>query len=299
MSKLYIILNPYAGRGVAGKRRGELEAALRACDTPFTLVETRARGEAIELTYQALDQGYDCIVAAGGDGTINEVVNGIVRSHGRGGAAAALGIVPLGTGSDFIKMLHGVVANDIGGAARRLAVGRTRSVDVGVANGRYFINGVGLGLDAQVAVEAQKINRLKGVAVYLVAVIRALARYQSSSMTVRFDSMELRQPLLFANVANGRCQGGTFWMTPDAQIDDGMLDLCLIEHMRLDTIIRHVPKVMKGTHTNLRQVTMGRTRHISIDCASPVPFATDGEVIATAVRHIDVHILPQALDVIV
>jgi diacylglycerol kinase (ATP) len=170
---------------------------------------------------------------------------------------------------------------------------------VGRANGRYFINGVGMGLDAQVAHETTKITRLKGVAVYLVGVIRALASYSSYPMRVRFDDYEVRRRLLFASVANGRCQGGTFWMTPEAEIDDGILDLCLVDKMRLPAIIRHIPNLMEGSHTQLRWVTMGRARHITVDSAGPMPFATDGEVIATDARHVEIQVVPQALEIVV
>src|SRR5262245_2239824 len=103
MPKLCIILNPWAGRGTAGQRQAELEAELRRLDMSFDIIQTPARSGAIELAYQALDRGYDCIAAAGGDGTINEVINGILGGRAQGGPAVALGIVPMGTGSDFVK----------------------------------------------------------------------------------------------------------------------------------------------------------------------------------------------------
>jgi len=299
MPNVCVILNPWAGRGAGRQKRPELERELRQLGVDHAKVETHGRGGAIELTYQALERGYKCIAAAGGDGTINEVVNGLLGSREQGGPQATLGIVPLGTGSDFVKVLNGVVPNDAVGAARRLAAGSTRLVDVGQANGRYFINGVGMGLDAQVAHETTKIKILKGVAVYLVGVIRALASYTSYPMTVRFDDQEVRRRLLFASVANGRCQGGTFWMTPDASIDDGLLDLCLVDKMRLPAIIRHIPNLMEGSHTRLRWVTMGRARRITVDSAGPMPFATDGEVLATDARHVEINVLPQALEVVV
>lgn len=281
------------------QQRPALEAELRQLGVEYSVVETHGRGGATELAHQALERGYDRIAAAGGDGTINEVVNGLMRSKAQGGPEAALGIVPLGTGSDFIKVLDTVVANDVIGAARRLAVGATRAIDVGQANERYFINGVGMGLDAQVAHETTKITKLKGVAVYLVGVIKALANYTSYPMTVRFDEYEIKRRLLFASVANGRCQGGTFWMTPDAQIDDGFLDLCLVERMHLPAIIRHIPNLMDGSHTKLRWVTMGRARRITVDSTGPMPFATDGEVLATDARHVELRVIPHALELIV
>jgi diacylglycerol kinase (ATP) len=305
--KTCVILNPWAGRGAAGQRREELEAALRHARVHFDLVETHARGGATELTYQAIERSYGCVVAVGGDGTINEVVNGLIGGRQRFGREALLGIVPIGTGSDFVKALDGVELNDIAGAARRLAAGRTRPVDVGLITvdspggqeQRYFINGLGMGLDAQVAVESLKLTGIKGFAVYLMAIIRALASYKVNVMSVRYDGNELRKRLLFASVGNGRSQGGGFLMTPEGQIDDGMLDLCIVEKLRLDQIIRYLPKLMEGSHTTLREVTMGRTRHVEVTCQSGIPVATDGEVVATAATRVQVEVVPGAVRLVV
>jgi YegS/Rv2252/BmrU family lipid kinase len=303
MDKTLIILNPWAGRGAASQRRGDLEAALGQTGVPFDLVTTHARGGATELAWQGIERGYDPIVAVGGDGTINEVVNGIKGAEASLGRRARLGIIPLGTGSDFIKTLDGVDANDVAGGVRRIATGAARAIDLGrvqVADGdgRYFINAVGMGLDAQVAAESLKLTRLKGMAVYLVAIIRALANYRAHPMTVEYDGQRLHRRLLFASIANGRCQGAGFWLTPTALVDDGALDLCLVDNMRLDQIIRYIPRLMEGSHTSLKQVTMGRARSIRVSCSAPVPVATDGEVISIAARDITVETLPAALDVL-
>lgn len=305
--KRCIILNPWAGRGTAGQRQGELEQALRTHGVAFDLVTTHARGGATELTYQALIRGYQQIIAVGGDGTINEIVNALADGRERTSRPPALGIVPIGTGSDFIKMLDTFEANDIDSAVRRIANGHTRSIDLGRMTvetknderTRYFINGLGMGIDAQVAVESLKLTRLKGLAVYLVAVIRALTIYRANPMTVHFDEREVRHRLLFTTVANGRCQGGGFWMTPEAILDDGLLDICTVDNMRLDEIIRYIPRLMEGTHTTLRQVTMGRARHVEVTSNTPIPVATDGEVVATHAHRVVVDVVPGAIDIIV
>ena len=304
MDKVLVILNPWAGRGTAGRRRPELEQALRETGADFAIVTTHAVGGAIELAWQGVERGYGRIVAVGGDGTINEIVNGIKGAEASLGRRARLGVIPLGTGSDFIKVLDGVEANDIHGGVQRAVGERMRAVDLGrVRVGdnapRYFINALGMGLDAQVAAESLKLTKLKGLAVYLVAIIRALANYKAHPMTVEYDGNRIHRRLLFASPANGRCQGGGFWLTPDALIDDGLLDVCLVDNMRLDEIIRHIPKLMEGTHTSLKQVTMGRARNISVTCAAPIPVATDGEVISTDARSITVETLPGAIEVLV
>jgi YegS/Rv2252/BmrU family lipid kinase len=304
--KTCVILNPWAGRGSAGQRRGEIEAALREHDVDFDLVLTHSRGGAIELTFQAISRGYTCMAAVGGDGTINEVVNGILGSEQQNGSSAALAIIPLGTGSDFVKALPGFEANDVRGAVQRIAAGRTRPVDVGMVQveagaqtlRRAFINGLGMGIDAQVAVESHNLPNLRGFAVYLVAVMRALAVYKAHVMNVKFDEYEVRRRLLFASVASGQVQGGGFRMTPDAIIDDGLLDLCIVNKMRLDQIVRHFTQLIEGTHTTLRHVTMGRARQIDVQSNGPIPVATDGEVIATDARRVQVQVLPSAIQLV-
>jgi diacylglycerol kinase (ATP) len=118
-------------------------------------------------------------------------------------------------------------------------------------------------------------------------------------MTVEYDGNRIHRRLLFASSANGRCQAGGFWLTPDALIDDGLLDLCLVDKMRLDEIIRHIPKVMEGTHTELKQVTISRARNIRVTSAAPIPVATDGEVISTDARSVVVETFPGAIEVLV
>jgi YegS/Rv2252/BmrU family lipid kinase len=302
-----VILNPWAGRGTAGQRRDELEQALRAAGVAFDLVTTHARGGATELTYQAIERGYDQVIAVGGDGTLNEVLNGIMGSRESIGKDASLAVVPLGTGSDFIKSFEGQLPNDLAGAARRLARNTPRAVDVGSIRvsgateelSRCFINGLGMGLDAQVAAETARLTKLKGFAVYLVAIIRVLANYKSHLMTVRFDDYEVRRRLLFATVGNGRFQGGGFILTPEAQIDDGLLDLCMVERLRLDEIIRYLPRLMDGSHISMRQVVMGKARQITLTCPTPIHVATDGEVVATDAHRVEVEVVPGALAVVV
>ncbi|HEX9372185.1 MAG TPA: diacylglycerol kinase family protein [Roseiflexaceae bacterium] len=304
MTKLLVILNPWAGRGAAGRSRPALEQALRQAGVEHAIVATHARGGATELAWQGVERGYGRIVAVGGDGTINEVVNGIKGAEASLGRRAQLAIIPLGTGSDFVKALDGVEPNDLGGGVRRAVGGRARTIDLGrvqVDDGepRYFINALGMGLDAQVAAESLKLTKLKGLAVYLVAIIRALASYKAHPMNVEYDGRRVHRRLLFASVANGRCQGGGFWLTPTAEIDDGLLDLCLVDNMRLDEIIRHFPKVLDGTHVDMRQVTMGRARTIGVACGAPIPVATDGEVISTDARRITAETVAGALEILV
>ncbi len=305
--KTCVILNPVAGRGAAGQRRDELSAALQSAGLEYTLLTTHAPGGATELAAQAVERGFTCVAAVGGDGTINEVVNGIMAARAAGAGDAALGIIPLGTGSDFVKVLAGFESGGLPGAVRRLASGITRLVDLGaisVETGglllrRVFINGLGAGIDAQVAVEVQKLTWLSGLAAYVVASLQTLATYRPRPMTVRYDGKEMHRRLYFATVGNGRFQGGGFLLTPSGQIDDGLLDLCAVHSLRPDQVIRYYPKLFDGSHVELPVVTTAQARMIAISSPAAFPVATDGEVIATDARHVEVSILPAALRVVV
>ncbi len=304
-----IILNPAAGRGTAGRKRAELEAALHAAGIGYDLVMTHTRGGGSELAWQAAEKGYRQIVAVGGDGTINEVVNGIKGAEARSRNRPHLAVIPLGTGSDFVKSLPGHRPNDVAGGVARLAGGRLMSVDLGRVRvgklkpgdraDRLFINGLGMGVDAQVAAESLRFKRLKGVAAYVAAIPLGLMRYKAAPMQVRYDDRQFRGRLMFVSVASGRCQGGGFWFTPEADLGDGWLDMCAVDKLRLDQIVRYLPLVMRGKHTRLPEVTMGRARKFRVEGERPFPVATDGEVIATDARMVSVETLPDALKVIV
>lgn len=304
MNDVMVIINPWAGRGRAGRNRRRIEQELKRAGLSYRVMPTHARGGAIELAWQAVERGYTRIVAVGGDGTLNEVVNGIKGAEAITGVKATLGIMPFGTGSDFVKIFDHVQPNDVQGGVERILRNEPRPVDLGMVKvdkepPRFFINALGIGLDAQAAAEALKIRRLKGFSVYLLAIARAVMRYRAHPMTVSYDGKRVSRRLLFASIANGRCQAGGFWLTPNAYVDDGLLDLCLVDTMRMDQIVRYIPLVMRGAHTRLRQVTMGRARKIQIQCSEPMPVATDGEVLSTEARRLQVHLIPEAINIFI
>ncbi|NJN16061.1 MAG: diacylglycerol kinase family lipid kinase [Oscillochloris sp.] len=299
-----VILNPAAGRGQAGRQRPAIEAALRSQGVEYELLTTHARGGATELTFQAAERGRTTVVAIGGDGTLNEVLNGLVDL---GPQAPALAMIPLGTGSDFARMFRELRPDDFAGGARRIASGQNRPIDaarITVYAGRQtlrraFINGLGMGLDAAVAVESLKIRRLRGSLVYYWAIIKALATYRPGPMHVRYDGGELNRPLFFASVGNGRFQGGGFCMTPAAELDDGRLDLCVVDTLGMGKVMRYLPLLRAGRHTRLPEVTMARSKRVEVSCPTGIPIATDGEVVATDATRAEVEVLPGAVRLVI
>ncbi len=296
MSHAKLICNPTAGRGRAGQLLPEIGKRLKSLGVTTDSVLTQTPGDATQLAQQAHKDGYALVIAVGGDGTLNEVANGLVNAaHEQVGGQ--MGIIPLGTGNDFFKML--TTAGDWQSACARIAQGQVRRMDVARVNGRVFINNVGIGFDAQVAIEAQKIRWLRGQAVYLAALARNLLfSYRTPQVTLQLDDLTLEQPITMCTIGNGRCSGGGFWVTPHAQIDDGLLDVCVVNGLSKARIMALVPSVMKGTHTGDAAVRIIHARRITITSSELLPVHADGEIIYTDAQRLEIEILPGKLDVI-
>jgi YegS/Rv2252/BmrU family lipid kinase len=261
-------------------------------------VETQAREHASQLAEQAAHQGYELVVAAGGDGTVNEVVNGLMRA-GEKGASSTLGIIPVGSGNDF-AWFAGVPLDPVS-AGRRLVGERTRQVDVGhirLARGRerYFANGCGIGFDGRVSLEVERLRRLPGFLMYLVSVLRTIVLYhQAPRLRIRLDEQELIQPTMMLTVSNGRRHGGGFLVTPQAELDDGLFDVCLAGKLSRLGMLMVIPRFVRGTHVTHPQVRMTRARQVSVESPAPLAIHLDGEIFASDARQIQVRLLPSAL----
>jgi YegS/Rv2252/BmrU family lipid kinase len=234
-------------------------------------------------------------VAAGGDGTIGEVVNGLMQAAGDQ-VAGPLAIIPLGSANDFIQTL-GTPA-DLKGACQLLRTEQVRTIDVGRVNERYFINDVGVGFEPQVTLESRKIKRLRGTLIYLVAVLRAVRDPIQAHMTIEWDGgQRVSKPILMVSVANGRCTGG-FWLTPHAKLDDGELDFIFADALSRLQILRFLPEVMRRTHLDKDPVTYGRTKHIVITSDDPMPVVADGEIMTTEAHRLEIEVLPGRMQVL-
>ena len=295
-----LICNPTAGRGRAGKLLPEVRAFLQSQGVETAVALTKAAREATALAAEAAAAGFPVVIAMGGDGTIQEVGEGLVQgrpSTNRQADATRLGIIPVGTGNDFAKMLS--TTTDWRAACTRIAQGQPRRVDVGRVNGHVFLNNVGIGFDAQVGIEAQKIRWLRGQAVYLAALVRnLLLSYRTPHVHVTLDEIEIKQAITLLTIGNGRCSGGGFWLTPQAEIDDGLFDICLVQGLSKLQILGFVPSAMRGTHITAEAVRMSRTRRLTITSGEPLPVHADGEILYTDAHELTVELLPAALAVI-
>jgi len=292
--RFYAIVNPTAGRGAARRAWSTVRAVLEEAGAEVEMRETVGRGHAVELAEAAVALGWPAVVALGGDGTVHEVANGILRaSDGRGETAAALGVVPVGSGNDF-ALLAGL-SRDPALAARRL-LGGERRVDVGRVGERWFTNGVGVGIDARVAVEANRNRRFRGMAIYLWALAKVLRSFRPPVIRVEMDEGEvIDRPLTLVTVGNGGRHGGGFWICPGAKIDDGLLDVCICDGLSRPRILHFLPKVVRGTHVGARCVHMRRVRRVRITSDSPLPVHADGEILFEDARELEIEIAPGRL----
>jgi diacylglycerol kinase (ATP) len=240
-------------------------------------------------------------VAAGGDGTVHDVANGIVSAPGNG---SVLGLIPIGTGNDFVKMMPGTGTRTA--AIRALAGDICAPVDVGIArwDGRteYFINAMGTGIDVEVVRQMRRSRLLPGAVIYVSAPLRALARYQPLAVTIAVDGYTLSRRIMNLAVCNGPSIGGSFRICPDAHPADGVLDICLIAEMPVLRNARMVPRVLSGTHTDQPGVTMmrGAAVRLSLQHGGPLHFQLDGELreAVDGAAGIEISLAPARLNVI-
>ncbi len=301
MSAITVILNPIAGRGAGARLSSSIAERLRSHNLDFEVASTQAPGHATLLAREAAEKGNDLVVAVGGDGTVNEVLNGLIQANGSA-AGTALGIVPIGTGNDFA--FGAGVPLDLAAACRVIAQGHSRTVDVGRVQAdneqpRYFGNGVGIGFDAIVNIESRKLKRLRGFLVYLVAVLKTLAvYYHAPQTTVRVDDREISQPSLMISIMNGFRFGGGFYMTPGSRMDDGLFDLCVAAKVNRLRMLGFVPQFMRGTHTHDLHVTMTQGRRVQVISNSPWASHVDGEIYGVGAHRFELELLPQRLRVL-
>jgi len=300
VSKFLIIVNPTARRGNGARSIPAIRAAMSRLGADFELVQTERPGHAIEIALQAAAEDYEAVVAVGGDGTVNEVANGLVRAAGNGPTAVPMGVIPVGSGNDFAYMM---LRGDppIGEACQRLVSGQNKLVDVGTVtvdggDFRYFANGLGIGFDAQVSIESRRIKVLRGFLMYLWAVLRTIfLHYNPTPVTVTCDDESRTQPLLMVTTAVGQRHGGGFYVTPTAVADDGLLDVCIAGDVSRPAIFPLIPRFMNGSHVSHPKCTMLQGRKVTV--SSPIGLAAhiDGEIYATAAKQFEMEILPARL----
>jgi YegS/Rv2252/BmrU family lipid kinase len=301
MARIKVIVNPLAGKGYAERISPLIRQHLTNLGADFDLVRTARAGEAITLASQAVDDGFDTVVAVGGDGTSHEVVNGLMlRAHGK--VAGTLGCIPAGSGNDFAVM-NGA-PQDVEAACRVIVEGATRLVDVGQVTidgriTRFFDNVVGIGFDGLVTMECRKAKRLRGMALYLPVVLKTIFfSMHPPRAEIIYDGETLRQTTLMTCIANGPREGGGFLVAPNARCDDGVFDLLIAETMPKLSMLAMVPRFLKGTHLGHPLVTLKHSKHVVVRSEDPLYAHVDGEILCDQAHHIEARLIPACLRMI-
>jgi len=291
LNRRLVILNPAAGRGRARREWPRMAERLRAAGIAFEVVETDRPGAGIGLAERAAPD-YDVVIAAGGDGTVHEVANGLLRA-----GAGVLGVLPLGSGDDFVKMLGA------GDAVARIARGVTRAIDAGrITAGatRFFANGMDVGFGAHASRNVRRVPRpFTGLGAYLGALAMTLVRYPKLELRLQLDEGAVfSQTSAMTAVMNGRAFGGSFHVCPDARIDDGELDLLIADGVGRLAILGLVPRIMRGTHGGDPRLKLTKARRVLFESDAPLLVEADGEIVFEDARRLEIEVLPAALRVL-
>ena len=279
--------------------KGDCESTIWPCvekhfkerNITYDLERTSFPGHGTILAKKAVEDGFDTIVSVGGDGSANEIINGIAGSN------VTFGIIPAGVGNDFVKMI-GLSVKNTEEACNTILEGYTKKIDIGLVNEKYFLNMVGIGFDGEVAeAKAKSPKYFRGFYAYLIQLLLLALTYKPKNIKIKIDGVSIEANMLALSIGNGRYAGGGFKLTPDAEIDDGLFDICLIKYPGVLGIFWNTPKVPTGEHIHLPITTMFKANEITVSSDSLLTAHVDGEVVKEKTFHLK--ILPQALRLLV
>jgi diacylglycerol kinase (ATP) len=296
-----VILNPYSNRWNARKRWPEAEAALKAAGVDFELVVSERPHHVVELAEAAARAGFSPIIAAGGDGTIGETVNGMARAaRSEKDPLGPFGVLPLGSANDLVDNLG--LPKDLAGAAQVIAAGKTRAMDIGTVNGLYFANNSAIGLEPYITLVQQRITWIKGMMRYLVAAVMGIMDKPLWSAKIEWEGGSYEGPIILVTVGNGPRTGGVFFMTPHADLFDGRLSFVYAYRPTRRAMFAVLPLTMKraeGSYVETADVHEEHTAWIKIHVDRPTPAHVDGEIFSESVQDLEYRIQPARLKILV
>jgi YegS/Rv2252/BmrU family lipid kinase len=279
-----VIVNPVAGARSTRRKWPIISRLLERIGLTFDFNYTEGVGHAMELARIAASDGYRYLVAVGGDGTVNEVANGIL--HSTNASTTTLGVVSTGTGSDFARSAG--LARDYTTACANLTSSKRLTIDVGLVEyqrdgkrqERFFVNSAGVGFDAAVVKETERLPKFFGGTIpYVAGMLRALVSYKNKDIVLKVGDEVERHRVLNVAVANGNYCGGGMRIAPEAKLDDRLLDVVIIGDMGKLELLKEFPTVYKGTHINHPKVSMRKVTNVSIESAEPMLVYADGEML--------------------
>jgi len=302
LSHARIIVNPVAGAGRTAREWPRIMSLFKGQGLNFEHDITEAPGHAVELARDATKNGYETIISVGGDGTLNEIANGLYKA----GASKdiALGMVCTGTGSDYARTVG--VSRQYEEACMRIFQPKIITVDLGIIeyaeNGssveRVFVNFAGMGFDAEIVRRTTRNFKALGSTLsYLMGVFTTLVSYRNRKVTLIIDGGEEEREVCSVIANNGRYGGGGMFTAPDADLTDGLFDLLIIGDIGKADLIRSLPRIYKGTHLTHPKVTMKKAREIEVKSTYPLSLQADGELLGELPARF--RVLPSALNIIV
>lgn len=274
--KHIFIINPKAGKGKATELIPVIEDYFKDKAEEFIIRVTEYPGHATEIAKEYSGLEDNRIYSVGGDGTVNEVVNGIA------GTQSTLGVIPAGSGNDFIRSIAN--PSDIQDFTIRTINGEDKYIDLAKANDKYFINISSIGFDADVVFNADKFKKVPGITgsmAYVISIIYTVLKKKISKIKLHIDGREMKLNILLAAIANGRFYGGGMLAAPEAKIDDGLFDICLVSEANRFQILSLFPKYIKGKHGQLDEVQFLRGKKILIESKEELCLNIDGEIFSS------------------
>jgi YegS/Rv2252/BmrU family lipid kinase len=292
--KYKFILNPTAGKGKGRTASALIMEQLSAQRIEFEIVQTTEAGHGIDLAKKAVRDGWPAIIAVGGDGTMGEVVNGIMQEAS--GRDCHFGFIPAGTGNDFARSLQ--IPLDMTDAIKALLTAKTKIIDIGKEREGYFAIITGLGFPADVMAKANAYRGfLKGPAVITWSVLKTIHELRAETIELILDGQKQEMPAKAVFVLNMPFTGGGLQIVPTARPDDGFLDICVIKNMSKTGLFLTLPKAYKGKHVGHPDIAFFRCRQVTINTEHPRKKLFDGNVFGNA--PLSAEILPEALSVLV
>ena len=301
--KYYVIVNPVSGHGLGEKSIPRIEEFLNANNFDYQLVRTERMMHALELAEKAAHVGYDVIVTASGDGTLNEALNGVMRAR-MNGRSPALAVLSIGTGNDFAGGTG--IPTNLEDGLKALKENKRKKIDIGLVKGgdfpegRYFGNGIGVGFDAAVGFAALKIKWTRGLPAYLIGAIQAIFFYYTPpTLRIQVDDQTFEQDSLMVSVMNGNRMGGGFRMAPDSKSDDGLFDLCIASSASKLRMFGLIPHFIKGDQATQPEIKMTRGKNVKITALKgDFPAHADGETLCLNGSALDLELLPGQLEIV-
>jgi diacylglycerol kinase (ATP) len=302
MHRVLLVYNPAADHGRAAQKASDLRAIVEEMGGADWQA-TEYPAHASEIAQSAADRGYTTVVALGGDGTVHEVVNGLMRVPAE--RRPRLGMVPIGSGNDFAVTMRASLSPPL--AMQRVWGDQEHIIDValirdGHGRSEYFNNTSGIGFTGAINIRSRQIKVVHGFMMYFLATVQSiLANFDMPHMRLSFDNGQLDQPTLMLAVCNGPREGGGFRTAPDARLNDGLLDMVYVGRVSQFRLMQLLPLVMAGKHLREPDVHCVRTTRVTLDADKALPIHIDGELFApyeADVRHVEIEVVPAALRVV-